>query len=187
MDEAPNPGKGAVPLTTSTVREMTMASINLAERDGLIYVITDGCGHYKIGKSNCQGLDQRLAMLQIGNAFRLRVVHQRLCPLDLAFHIELMAHKFLAVYRVRGEWFRSKEDIIVKGVDECVDRGLSMDEALADLIVIAEQQKEIYRTTRYPKTDLQEVMKEDTLRLERLGATIRTTHGSLRGAARRKK
>lgn len=164
-----------------------MALCKIPDRDGLIYVITDGCGHYKIGFTNCQGLEDRLGVLQIGNAFRLRVVHQRLCPIDLSYHIEMMAHQLLAAYRVRGEWFRSKEDVVVNGVNECVDRGLSMDDALADLIVIAEQQKEIYRTTRAPKTDLQEVMKEDTLRLERLGATIRTTHGSLRGAARRKK
>lgn len=161
------------PLTTSSGTETTMALTKLQDREGLIYIITDGVGHFKIGVTNCQGLDDRLSSLQTGNAFRLRVVHQRLCPLELSFHIETMAHQLLAASRVRGEWFRGTQPGIVAAVDECVDRAMSMDDAIEDLFVIAAQQMEFRKPVPVDRTDLEEAIHSDTKRKDRITGLTR--------------
>src|SRR5690349_4201923 len=142
MGGAPKSARTSAPLTKSPTGEMTMATTKIPERDGLIYVITDGVGHFKIGVSNCQGLNDRIVSLQCGNAFRLRAIHHRTFPIELSFHIEKMAHQLLAASRVRGEWFRGKPQDIIDAVNDCVERALTMDDAIEDLFVIAQQQKE---------------------------------------------
>ena len=107
-----------------------MALTKLQDRDGLIYVIADGCGHYKVGFSNCQGLEERLKDLQCGNAFRLRCVHSRTIPIHLSHDVELMAHDLLKPFRVRGEWFRARSEAVIKAVDDCVERAILIDRNL---------------------------------------------------------
>ena len=190
MDEAPCPGKGAMPLTTSTERQMTMAWARLPDAIGIIYVVADGIGHFKIGATTDGGLVGRMEGLQTGNPFRLTLIHSRQIDTTLTFHAEKMTHQYLAAKRVRGEWFRGKRDDIIAAVNLCVNRALSMDYAIEELMVIAEQQKELYRSKesdeKSNKTKIQEIMAADILRPERLGATIRTTHGSLRAPSRGK-
>lgn len=138
-----------------------MAFAKLQDRDGIVYIIADGCGHYKVGATNCQGLERRLIELQCGNAFRLRVVHQRLCPIDLTIHIETMSHQLLAASRVRGEWFRGKASLIIDAVNECADRAMSMDDAMDDLARISEEMKAERKLSATRRTELEEVMQDD--------------------------
>lgn len=149
-------------------------------RDGLIYIVADRMGNFKVGFTNCQGMADRLSDLQIGNPFQLSVVYSRIIPLDITIHIEQMAHQLLAAHHIRGEWFRGKSDMIIKAVNDCVERALGMDDAIEDLIAIAEQQKQVSRLSQPEQTDLQEVMFADIRRSPKLGSTIRSTHGRLR-------
>jgi len=74
----------------------------LGDKMRYLYVISDG-ENFKIGISN--QLDYRLRSLQTGNARPLKIVahfgHEKVSANRLEFHL----HKFLAKYRLVGEWF----------------------------------------------------------------------------------
>ena len=123
-----------------------MAKGTLYTRDGLIYVITDGLGHFKVGISTCKSVLTRLAELQVGNAFRLRLVHTRTFPNGHRELIEETAHDSLSSCRVRGEWFRSDQQRVISAVDDAVTRITSMsdeavDEAMNDLMIVMRSMK----------------------------------------------
>lgn len=123
-----------------------MANGTLYTRDGLIYVITDGCGNFKVGISDCKVVLKRVAELQVGNAFRLRLVHSRTFPKSYRELVEETAHDSLSSCRVRGEWFRSNKERVIAAVDDAVARITSLsdeavDEAMNDLMIVMRSMK----------------------------------------------
>ena len=68
----------------------------------VVYFISDGMGHVKIGITTTDQLTLRVGALQTGNAFALVVEHVTLGGADL----EAALHAQFADLRVRGEWFR---------------------------------------------------------------------------------
>lgn len=66
-----------------------------------VYVISDGCGHVKIGVA--RDPEKRLRELQVGNANKLRVIGHFWC--DRPGDSEAAAHRELDYCRARGEWF----------------------------------------------------------------------------------
>ncbi len=71
-----------------------------------VYFIQSGKkGAIKIGKAN--NVDKRMAELQVGNQYLLRVVAQ--IPCKSSKHAELTEkrlHRFFAKQKIRGEWFQ---------------------------------------------------------------------------------
>lgn len=76
----------------------------MAKPGGFLYAIAaEGTGLVKIGYTRAS-VEQRLAILQIGQPCRLSLVASM--PVDAdAPHIEAAVHRFLAPTRQRGEWF----------------------------------------------------------------------------------
>ncbi len=71
----------------------------------MIYVISDGIGHLKIGKSKNPFI--RLQELQIAqpNTLILKYV------LDIADNKEKILHKCLHKYHTRGEWYQDNQNV----------------------------------------------------------------------------
>lgn len=70
----------------------------------VIYVITDGHSHHKVGKAN--NFERRLKQLQTGNGRRLRLVaYLRVNDDHLAYVAESAAKSSLQEFRAVGEWF----------------------------------------------------------------------------------
>lgn len=75
---------------------------------GTVYVVSDGRGHFKIGKTT--NLEKRIQGLSCGLPFDLIVVH-RYQTLTMSKE-EARWHAFFSEKRVRGEWFLlSEQDI----------------------------------------------------------------------------
>lgn len=74
-------------------------------RRGMVYVVTDHRGHYKIG---CAGNpDDRLIELQIGNPFKLSILFLFQCSDMDARERQIQAH--FEDKRMMGEWFALDE------------------------------------------------------------------------------
>ncbi len=76
--------------------------ISKSPRIGYIYVIASG-SYRKIGRSWSAG--GRLRELQTGSAEPLRLVHEVPVPSRAASKVERRAHKCLADFHLRGEWY----------------------------------------------------------------------------------
>ena len=68
----------------------------------MVYFISDGVGHVKIGITTTDQLSLRVGALQTGNAFTLAVEHVTPGGAEL----EATLHAQFAHLNVRGEWFR---------------------------------------------------------------------------------
>ena len=71
----------------------------------LVYVFgLCGTNFVKIGSSS--NIKSRFTTIQVATPLEV-VVHSMTCPPDGIYHIEveMLAHRILAEYRVRGEWF----------------------------------------------------------------------------------
>jgi len=66
-----------------------------------VYVISDGIGHYKIGRSNSPF--SRMAHFQAGNALTLKL--ELMIPTINSNDLESSLHKKFADKRIHGEWF----------------------------------------------------------------------------------
>lgn len=86
----------------------------------IVYVITDGVGHYKVGISSRARLQRRLGDLQMGNALRLQIATYFLCDKGGALDIEQEAHHALRAHHVIGEWFKADLATITKGIKDAV-------------------------------------------------------------------
>ena len=69
----------------------------------MIYVISDGMGHIKVGKS--RDPESRLRALQTGHANELRLIF---C-IDMPDWEEAFFHDLLSEDHIRGEWFHDTE------------------------------------------------------------------------------
>lgn len=78
------------------------------DRSGWIYVLDDQLGHYKIGKT--RHLSERIKQLKIQLPYKVKVVvvaYTHDCD-----RAESFLHRWLASYRVNGEWFAlQNEDV----------------------------------------------------------------------------
>jgi len=85
-----------------------------------VYLITDGCGLYKIGRSSDTGL--RLKGLQTSNGRELELLYEVDCV--HAPKVEAIMHRRHVSKRVKGEWFElNQEDrerfvMEVKAIDD---------------------------------------------------------------------
>lgn len=79
-----------------------------SDRSGFVYVIQDGAGLCKIGRT--RNLDKRIRALSTASSSELRLVAYWQCD-DAAEH-EATKHEFWSDCRVRGEWFRIPDDVL---------------------------------------------------------------------------
>lgn len=68
---------------------------------GWIYVLDDGQGHYKIGRTN--SLDGRMKRLKIQLPFAVTIAYA--CEVDDPVAAEKYLHQLFADRRMNGEWF----------------------------------------------------------------------------------
>lgn len=72
---------------------------------GIVYVVTDGTGCYKVGKSKDQSIIGRLSSLQVGNPRELSYTNCYFCSnYNL---LEVATHSILEEHRIIGEWFNA--------------------------------------------------------------------------------
>jgi hypothetical protein len=85
-----------------------------------VYVIGTPGHPVKIGVAGDP--KKRLAGLQTGCAFKLRLLYARVCPLGYELKVETACHKALRSYRVAGEWFDVSREQAVNVVREQLHR-----------------------------------------------------------------
>lgn len=111
----------------------------------MIYVLTDGVGHFRVGISSPTAFDGTVTRLQHGNAFRLRLKYQRIFPQDIGASVKEMVSAVLEPHRVRGEWYRTKEQTIIDTVDAAVNKlhrpQQDTAEALAELRTVVQMRQ----------------------------------------------
>ena len=80
----------------------------MKDRSGFVYVIQDGNGLVKIGRT--KNFESRFRSLKTGSSSALTLV--ALWPCDDAAEHEATKHEFWSDCRVHGEWFRIPEDVL---------------------------------------------------------------------------
>lgn len=75
----------------------------------VIYLIRNGEGYYKIGRTTRSG-KSRLKELQTGSATELTLVKE--CECMYGIRVENALHNSYRAYRMEGEWFDLPADII---------------------------------------------------------------------------
>lgn len=67
----------------------------------------------KIGKA--RDPEQRLRDLQTGCPYQLKIIAKIKCRSDRhALEVERLAHKYFDRYRMRGEWFKCSDFVVMK-------------------------------------------------------------------------
>jgi len=83
----------------------------------VVYAITDGHSHHKIGKA--VNFANRLKQLQTGNGRKLALVaYVRVNTEHVAFTIESAAKKWLAEFQAVGEWFECNSHYALQALYE---------------------------------------------------------------------
>lgn len=83
----------------------------------VVYAITDGAGHHKIGKA--VDFSKRVKQLQTGNGRRLSLVAYLQCSSDqVALRAESAAHKSLHDCKACGEWFECNSHFAFQALHE---------------------------------------------------------------------
>jgi len=70
----------------------------------VVYVISDGAGHFKVGKA--VDVATRIKQLQTGNGRKLSLYAFLPCPDEhVAYKVETFAQRWLEKWKATGEWF----------------------------------------------------------------------------------
>jgi hypothetical protein len=87
----------------------------------VVYVITDGHMHHKIGKA--VDFQKRLKQLQTGNGRKLSLVaYLRVNTEHLALRVESAAHEWLSELRAVGEWFECESQTALQALYEAASK-----------------------------------------------------------------
>jgi hypothetical protein len=86
----------------------------------VVYAISDGHEHYKIGKA--VDVSKRIKQLQTGNGRQLELAAYLPCPSEgIAYRVETAAKRSLADCQAVGEWFMCRGDYAVQALYEGAD------------------------------------------------------------------
>lgn len=91
----------------------------------MVYVISDGCHHFKVGKA--VNVASRIKQLQTGNGRKLTLHAYLPCQTEsIAYRVETYVKRWLNSYKATGEWFQCDPDTVVIALYEAAgDMGLS--------------------------------------------------------------
>ena len=86
----------------------------------VVYAITDGNDHHKIGKAVNVG--KRIKQLQTGNGRKLKLAAYLPCPCEFtAYRVEAAAQRSLSEFQAMGEWFCCNTSNAVQALYEGAD------------------------------------------------------------------
>tara|TARA_R110000851_G_scaffold47424_1_gene115135 strand:+ start:77297 stop:77605 length:309 start_codon:yes stop_codon:yes gene_type:complete len=83
---------------------------------GIIYLLTNGNEHYKIGITT-RKTTKRIKELQTGNSEEIGVVNE--FKSEWFRRIETTLHRRYGLKRLKGEWFRLNKEDIQNFISEC--------------------------------------------------------------------
>ncbi len=91
----------------------------------MVYVLSDGTGHYKVGKA--VNIAARIKQLQTGNGRKLSLHAYLPCSDErAAYRVETYVKRWLEPYKATGEWFECESQTVVIALCEAAEEiGLS--------------------------------------------------------------
>jgi predicted GIY-YIG superfamily endonuclease len=87
----------------------------------IVYLLTDGTGHFKVGKAVNVG--SRIKQLQTGNGRRLVLFAYLPCSSEtIAYQAESRVKRWLEPYKATGEWFLCEPETAAMALHEVAGR-----------------------------------------------------------------